>query len=673
MRFTFAVSLFLTFAACQQKPVSSPQGAARTDVFLVTIDTLRADRISPYGYSKPTPTFEAFAKDSVLFERATAQVPLTLPSHASILTGLYPAAHGVHENSGYVLASGQRTLGVVLKENGYSTAAFIGAFVLDKRFGLAGGFDTYYDNFPTDTLEDVKSLIQERRAGEVLDKAKEWILSSPSGPRFAWIHLYDPHAPYEPPAPFDQTEDLYDGEVRYVDASLGEFFNFLRKSGLYDDSLIIVTSDHGEGLGDHGEETHGMFLYESTLHVPLLIKYPRNLNAGIRTVTSAQLIDIYPTVLDVLKIKHGAAVQGKILQPGAAIAGRLNFAETMLPYLGYGWSPIRAFADGPFKYIDAPRAELYNLDSDPGETRNLISSNPSMAAQLRQRLNDETNKYAKTAPKSPQKVDAATSDRLHSLGYVSASASSTSHIPAGLADPKDKIEIFDKIWKAESLLDKGNAQDAVDSLEKIVARDKKIYLAQWILGLGYYRQNRFAEAAPCFFAAAALRPEDFRPFMYAGMASMRLGRLAEARQALERARAIQPEDGAVLNNLASVYANTKELDKAADIFRELTSRNAGDATAWTNLGVVLLLKKDYAGAYENFQQALRLNPDQPEIHNNIGTLQMERGEIDAAIESFRRALSLRPQYGRAHYNLGLALQKKGLRADAEREFGLSRK
>jgi len=671
MRVGVAVSLLLSLAACDRKSASPPPGTSRPDVILITIDTLRADRISPYGYRKPTPAFDAFAHDSALFEQASSQVPLTLPSHASILTGLYPFAHGVRENSGFVLSRDHRTLAQVLKENGYSTAAFIGAFVLDGRFGLSRGFDSYYDNFPTGTLDDVKLLIQERRAGEVLEKAREWMAQPSAGPRFAWIHLYDPHAPYDPPAPFDRDDDLYDGEVRYVDASLGDFFQYLRGRALYEGALIIVTSDHGEGLGEHGEETHGMFLYESTLRVPLLIKYPRNEHAGVRVAAPALLIDIFPTVLSVLDIQDRAATQGKVLQLQAAGARR-NLAETMLPYLGYGWSPLRAYVEGSFKYIEAPRAELYDLDADAGETRDLASSNQATAGRLRQRLNETAGPRSGPAPVSPQKVDARTSERLRSLGYLSSSRPAGSLLPKGLADPKDKIAIFEQIWKAENRLAGGDPAEAARSLENIVRLDKRVYLAQWLLGLAYYTQDRHAEALPCFLAAAALRPEESRPFMYAGMAALRLGRLEQARAALERARSLQPGDEAVLNNLASVYANMKDLDRAAGIFHELTTRNAADVAAWTNLGVVLLLKKDYDPAYDAFQRALRLNPNQPEIHNNLGLVRMERGEVDAAIASYRQAISLRPEYGRAHYNLGLALQRKGLRAEAEREFGLAK-
>ncbi len=663
--------LVLTLTACGRDATPPQTGTVQPDVILITIDTLRADRISPYGYHKADPALDAFAKDAVLFERASSQVPLTLPSHASILTGLYPATHGVRENSGFVLAPNHRTLGEILKENGYSTAAFIGAFVLDGRFGLSRGFDTYYDKFPSSTLDDVKLLIQERRAGEVLEKAKEWIATPASGPRFAWIHLYDPHAPYEPPAPFDRDDDLYDGEVRYVDASLGDFFRFLRDRGMYEEALIIVTSDHGEGLGDHGEETHGMFLYESTLHVPLMIKYPRNANAGTRTAAPALLIDIFPTVLGVLNIQDRSITEGKVLQQQAAGARR-NLAETMLPYLAYGWSPLRACVEGSFKYIEAPRAELYDLDADPGETRNLVSSNQAMADQLRRRLGEAASRHSGSAPDSPQKIDAATSERLRSLGYLSTSRPAGPLPSSGLADPKDKIAIFEQIWKAESRLAGGNAADASRDLEKIAALDGKVYLAQWLLGLAYYTQGRYQESLPRFQAAGALRPEESRPFMYAGMASLRLGKLQQARTALERARSLQPGDEAVLNNLASVYTNMRDLDRAAGIFRELTARNASDAAAWANLGVVQMLKKDYSPAYDSFQRALRLSPDQPEIHNNMGLIQMERGDIEAAIASYRQAITLRPEYGRAHYNLGLALRQKGLGVEAEREFTLAR-
>jgi arylsulfatase A-like enzyme/Flp pilus assembly protein TadD len=670
MRFT-AVLAALALAGCRSQTPSTAPALNRPDVFLITIDTLRADRISPYGYAKATLGFEAFARDSVLFETATTQVPLTLPAHASILTGLYPMAHGIRENSGFVLPPEQRTLAEILKDNGYSTAAFVGAFVLDGRFGLAQGFDTYFDDFPTGTLEDVQLMIQERRAAEVLSKAREWIRSAP-GPRLAWIHLYDPHAPYEAPPPFDRDEDLYDGELAYVDHCLAEFFDFLREQGRYDSSLIIVTSDHGEGLGEHGEETHGMFLYESTLRVPLLIKYPGNSRGGTRNAAPAQLVDVFPTVLRVLNIQDRASVQGRALQPDRAVSpNRADIAETLLPFLGYGWSPLRSYREGNIKLIDAPRPELYDLAADPKETQNLASGDQATAGKLRALLGESTGRLSAAKPPPQSDVDAETSERLRSLGYVSASRPA-SGIPQGLADPKDRIALFEGIWKAEKKLASGEAAAAGSDLERIVAQDGRVYLARWLLGLAYYKQQRFGQAFEQFTSAASLREHESRPWLYAGLSALRAGRLPQAQLTLEKALALEPGDETILNNLGSLYVNKREFDRAAAIFTELTKRNSRDIAAWSNAGVVFLMKKDYPAAHDAFRRALDLNPDQPEIHNNLGLVQMERGEVDAAISSYRRAITLRPEYGLAHHNLGLALQKKGLETEAAREFALAR-
>jgi arylsulfatase A-like enzyme/tetratricopeptide (TPR) repeat protein len=670
MRAALVLAAALALVGCSLNPKAS---GIRPDVILITIDTLRADRIPPYGYAKPAPALESFAKDSVTFEYATSQVPLTLPAHTSILTGLHPMTHGVSENSGFVLRPEYRTLPEALKENGYSTGAFVGAFVLDSRFGLDRGFDTYFDDFPTGTLEDVKLQIQERRADDVLAGARQWLGREPDRPRFAWIHLYDPHAPYEAPPPFDREEDLYDGEVRYVDDCLGRFFDFLRERGSYRDSLVVITSDHGEGLGEHGEETHGMFLYESTLRVPLMIKYPGNLHARSRASFPAQLVDIFPTILSIVGIHDRAAVQGRVLRAGSAAGERRpDIAETMLPYLGYGWSPLRSYSDGTAKFIDAPRPELYDLRRDPNETTNVAPSDEPSAARMRSLLVKSVTRLSDARPAEQSRVDAETSARLRALGYLSSSGTQAARRANDLADPKDKIHLFDGIWRAERQIAGGRAAEAIRELETILAADERIYLAHWLLGLAYYRESRLGEAWKQFDTAAALRPGEAGPFLYAGLSALRLGRFEAARSGMEKALALQPGDGVVLNNLGSLYLHTKDWEKAASIFDQLTTRNPADVAAWSNRGVAFLLKKDFASAGHSFERALQLNPNQSEIHNNVGLVRMEQGEIDGAISSYRQAISLRPGYARAHYNLGLALQKMGLAEEAQREFALAR-
>jgi Flp pilus assembly protein TadD len=291
---------------------------------------------------------------------------------------------------------------------------------------------------------------------------------------------------------------------------------------------------------------------------------------------------------------------------------------------------------------------------------------------MKSRLAEMSAQFGSRNDAKPGGTDKATADRLRALGYLAAARQPVRPTAVGLADPKDKIGIFESIWKAEKQLASGNPAGATAGLESVVAQDGRIYLSRWLLGLGYYRQGRLAEALDQFNAASALRPEESRPFMYAGMSAMRLGRLPEARRALENASSLQPSDDAVINNLAALYLQTREWERAADLLSGLAARNPSDVAAWTNLGVAHLYGKDLAGAYDAFERALALKPDQPEIHNNLGMVQAERGNIDGAIGAYRRAIELRPDYGRAHYNLALALQKKGLREEAAREFGLSR-
>ena len=360
------------------------KNAAKPDVFLVTIDTLRADHVHCYGYENiQTPALDGLAKDGIRFTHAFTPSPITNTSHTSILTGLLPSSHGVTDFA-VPLAPTHPTLAALLKKNGYHTAAFIGAVILDSKTlapGLDRGFD-FYDNFPAQSKTKSRWGRVERRGQEVVQHAEAWMTAHPAGPHFVWVHLYDPHDPYEPPAPYSQTykDRLYDGEIAYADSVLDGFVGYLKKTGRYDNALIVVVGDHGEGLGEHHEDTHGIFLYDSTTHVPLIMKTPGGGNPGKTVDAQVRTTDILPTVTGLLGIAPPEVLDGESLQPylaGAENEDRTVIGETDYP-LRFGWAPLRSVRAGGLKFIEAPRPELYDLHADPGELTNRYQ--PSDAA-----------------------------------------------------------------------------------------------------------------------------------------------------------------------------------------------------------------------------------------------------------------------------------------------------
>src|SRR6267154_2802535 len=396
-----------------------PDKTSRRDVFLITIDTLRADHIHCYGYDRvQTPSLDQLAKQGVRFTQAFTPSPITNSSHASILTGLLPSAHGVSD-FGVPLAASHLTLAEALKKRGYRTAAFIGAVILDSKAlapGLDRGFE-FYDNFPAQSETKSRWGRVERRGIEVVQHAETWLNAHPAGPHFVWVHLYDPHDPYEPPAPYSETykDRLYDGEIAYADSALGHFLAYLKKQGWYESSLIVVVGDHGEGLGEHHEDTHGIFLYDSTTHVPLLVRLPHQNGSGKIIAAQVRTIDILPTALDFAGVETPASLDGKSLKPYLADSGgadRISIGETDYP-LRFGWAPLRSVRTEGLKLIEAPQPELYDLHADPGELSNRYQPREASAQKLRGILAE-----------------------THAKIEGNAETAATQSLP----DPKDKIE-----------------------------------------------------------------------------------------------------------------------------------------------------------------------------------------------------------------------------------------
>src|SRR3989454_6673420 len=513
-----------------QKKPSAP------DIYLVTIDTLRADHVHCYGYERvQTPALDALAKDGIRFAQAFTPSPITNTSHTTILTGLLPSSHGVTDFA-VPLAAVHPTWAELLKKKGYHTAAFIGAVILDSKSlapGLDRGFD-YYDNFPEHPTTKSRWGRVERRGMDVVLHAEAWLTVHPTPPHFVWVHLYDPHDPYEPPAPYSQSykDQTYDGEVAYADSALAAFVAHLKKHGEYQNALIVVVGDHGEGLGEHHEDTHGIFLYDSTTHVPLIVKLPAGTSAGKVVAAQVRTLDILPTVLDLIRAPSTANLDGLSLKPyltGSEERPRVVLGQTDYP-LRFGWAPLRSVRTEGFKLIEAPRPELYNLQSDPNELDNRFDAQSSRTQELRGIL-------AKFPFNSP-----------------------TSALP----DPKDRIEEQNLLHTAMIASEDNRAADARSVLEKVLRLDPKSPTALRQLGELELQAGDYAPAAQHLKAALEVRPDDATAAFYEGQALDKSHDLPGARDALEKSLKLMPGQFQARLLLGQVYLGLRDAKAAED-------------------------------------------------------------------------------------------------------------
>lgn len=655
------------------------------NIILISVDTLRADHLSCCGAPQGlTPALDELAAQGVVFEQAITPAPLTLPAHCSLMTGALPTAHGVRDNSGFVLPEPVETLAELLSAAGYRTGAFVGAYVLDARFGLEQGFDRYYDDFEAETVGGPTMQILERPAQQVLAEARNWIGERSASPFFAWIHLFDPHAPYAPPPGF---EPSYSGEVAYVDASIGQFFTWLRTQGLFDSSLIVLTSDHGEGLGEHGEKTHGMFLYDSTLRVPLIFKLA---GSAIRKRIAGQvrLIDVMPTVLDIVGVAIPSSVQGVSLKSawrGGSLSELPAYGETLLPLLNYGWSDISCYRTARNKFIEAPIPELYDLSADPGETANQLPGNQALANHLKQEKKKLLARFADNAAADAWRAPNVESvERLRSLGYASLArprgvaaegdpiSALRDKLGSPLEDPKKKIDVFNLVWEAQAASSAGEHRRSNRILDQVFRRDPNIFMAHSIRALSLLQLGRPKEAVVNLRAAAKLRPEDPGGQLYLALAELQLGNLEAAAKGFERTLLLDPESDAARNNLATVYARQKRFKEAETLLADLAQRNPNDPASLLNLGVVRMMQSQLESAREAFRQALRRQPILPEAHNNLGLLHLQSGEPEAAVPELLLAIEQRPGYASAHSNLARAYRLLGRDREAEEQLRLAR-
>jgi arylsulfatase A-like enzyme/cytochrome c-type biogenesis protein CcmH/NrfG len=607
---------------------NDPAGDPAPNVFLVTIDTLRADHLGCYGdFAVKTPAIDGLAKDGVRFANAFTPVPVTNSSHASIFTGLYPSSHGVTD-FGVALSASHVTLATLLQKHGYETAAFIGAVVLDSQT-LAPGFDQgfdYYDNFPPHTGKGHWD-VEERRGMEVVQHAEKWLdrphsaqslTALTAGPVFAWVHLYDPHDPYEPPPPYSQIYrgHLYDGEIAYADHALGGFLDYLRRRGWYGTSLIVLVGDHGEGLGEHKEQTHGIFLYDATLHVPLIIKLPQQRQAGKVVSAQVRTVDILPTVLGLLGIADGHPTDGVSLLPlfsGAGQEGqRPLFGETDYP-LHFGWAPLRCLRTQESKLIQAPRPEYYDLSSDPRELHNLYASTSAPAQRLQTLLSRHQ------AEKNGGQVTAAN---------------------APLPDPKDRIEEENLLHDALLESDRGHTEQARALLKRVLEKDSSSALAFAQLGQLELKARDYRQAAADLGKARQLRPNDSTSAFYQGQALFALGDFAGASQALQASLGLLPEQLPARILLARTYLRLGKPSSAEDQLEAALLVDPQNAEAQLGLGRVLLAEKKYAAAADQLKNVSQQHPS-AEAFQLLGQAYAAQGKKQLAATAAKRAAQLR--------------------------------
>jgi arylsulfatase A-like enzyme/Flp pilus assembly protein TadD len=638
---------------------------SRPNVLLVTVDTLRADRLGAYGYeAAATPNLDRMAREGVRFADAISHVPLTLPSHASILTGLLPAWHGIRDNGGYFLDASTETVAEVAKREGYATAAFVSAFVLDSKWGLDRGFDSYFDQFDLSRYERVSLGSVQRSASGTIDELLAWLGEPGGGPFFAWLHLYDPHTPYEAPEPFGSrfSERPYDGEVAYVDAELGRVFRFLEERGLDDATVVVLTSDHGEGLGEHGELTHGNFVYETTLRVPLLMKFPGGRHEGLVVEEPVGLADLGPTLAEILGAEPPKDVQGRSLLPllhGERAPRTGILAESLYPRLHYGWSEVVALRRGRLKYIDTPEPELYDLDSDPNETRNVASERAGTVREMRDALRALEASAPEPAAIPAAALDPETERRLRALGYVGGGAREVKGDRSELSDPKEKIHLIHKIAEADELGAAGKASEAIALLESVIAEDDAIIDAYLSLGNKYTQLERHEDAIAAFRRCLELNPDYALAVTNLALSYRRAGRLDEAEVGFRRVQELDPENRQAFFNLGEIYLFQKRFDAALAQFRRGLELEKESPVFLRQAGIAYYYLHQPRTAETRLRESLEANPDVERVHFTLGLLYEQQGRIEEAAAEYRKEREKHPGDVRATQNLANLHGKSG--------------
>jgi len=642
-------------------PKKGPQG--RPNVLLVTIDTCRADHIGAYGYrAAVTPTLDGLAARGVRFATAVAHVPLTGPSHTSILTSRTPLGHGVRDNGSYVLPRTVPTVAEAFRAAGYRTAAFVSGYPLKRRFGLDRGFDAYDDQLPRGK-DARRTAYVERTADKTTDAVLHWLETTPASPSpfFLWVHYFDPHAPYEAPAEYTlRAASPYDGEIAFVDAQLGRLLRRLEETGRGAPLVVLVTADHGESLGEHGEDTHGIFVYDSTLRVPFILA-GTGVPAGRVADTVARGIDVGPTLLDYAGLA-GRGMEGRSLRRAASgerLADVPSYAESLHPQLQYGWAPLHAWRTARFKMIEAPRPELYDLQTDASEAHDRSRED---APRLEAMRRDLQKAMATTTPDAAQAIDAETAERLAALGYVGTGGSSV-RPPSG-KDPKDGIGLATRLGRNGMTVARTEPLQAIPELTALLAEDPGMLVARRTRAIAYEAAGQYKGAIRDLRELekrGALTSEDA---VVLGDNLRLAGHLKEATVVLERTARENPKFTEPWLSLAAIFVLQQDVARAADAYQKVLDIDPDHTEARRGLGDLALVRGDLDAAASHYTRVLELDGTDVPALTKLGVVKMRTGRPDEAIALFRRVIERQPKNGEALLYLAGALASSGRPAEA---------
>ncbi|HXX21571.1 MAG TPA: sulfatase-like hydrolase/transferase [Terriglobia bacterium] len=633
-----AISTLLSLAVSS----AAAEGPAY-NVVLITIDTLRPDHLACYGYASiETPYIDRLAESGARFTQAFTPVPITLPAHTALLTGMFPLATGVHDFMGNQVSPGTGTLARILHDHGYSTAAFLGAPVLDSRFGLNQGFDTYFDRFELAGKEEVRLDAIKRPGDQVVDEAQKWLNHHPPQPVFLWVHLYDAHSPYRPPLPYSERYRgrPYDGEIAFADAQVGRLMTTLTRQGLLEKSLVVLASDHGESLGEHGEKTHGFFIYNSTLHVAFIAKVPGDAPRVVNDEVS--LVDVMPTVLQGLGIPIPAGVQGRSLL--SLVAGRAGesasnlYAESYPPLLHFGWNSLRSLQSRGWKYIETTRPELYDTRTDPKESKNLYSTHQTLALDMKNRLRTLVSRYTPAigaAIPGSAPADPALLKSLRSLGYVAASTGSiTDASGRTLPDPKDRIQVYELVSAALADDEQKHYAESLRKLQEAEKTGPHSRTIHFLMAGEYFHLNDFPHAAAYYQSALDLDPRNSVAAYYLGVSRLEMGDLEAAERAFQLALELDPASFAAAFNLGVVYSRRQQAEPAI----------------------------------QAFERAIKILPNYADAHEALGELYLYLDRPQEAARELEKAVAIAPHMTKAHSQLARAYTALGLQDKAQQEM-----
>jgi choline-sulfatase len=640
LRRAVALLILLLLVGCKKAETRKP------NVLLITLDTFRADRIGA-----ATPNLTKLASRAIRFENAGSPVPLTLPAHASILSATLPLHHGLRNNGSGTFPTDRQTLATLFRGAGYRTGAFVSSFVLDHRFGLDRGFDRYDDEVPRDP-GNASTYDAERRGSDTIDRALDWLKQGSAQPVFTWVHLYDAHAPYAPPQPYPQT---YDGEIAYVDAQVGRLLAAVDAGN----TIVIVVGDHGEGLGEHGELTHGLLLYEPTLHVPMFIAAPDVKARVVREAVST--IDLAPTIaslggLSIADWKHDGHDLSK------EVTATDIYAETEYPTI-FGWSELAVLRHGTMKYIASPAPELYDLARDPKETKNVLADERRSYRELASHL--DTLRATAVAATQSSPLDAEAKAKLASLGYIAPSSLTTT---GPRADPKTMAPLFRQFEEATWALNAGRLDEAIAKFRPVVASDPRNPVFRASLARTLRQKGDLAAAITLYQESVAIRPDDPEAWYNLAVAMQEADRMKEAGIAIREAVRRDPLRPEARNALGITLSAEGDLKSAEAEFMKASQIDPHDARAMNNLGNVYRATGRTDEALAAYQRAVALAPQYPDARNGLGVIAVQRDDPRGALVQFDRALAIAPKFYEAQLNRGIALQLAGDRVEAAKQF-----